>query len=926
MSDFRPPIGTTIKLNGSNYMLWSRAFLLFLGSQKKKSHVQTAPPATTDANYDTWYADDYSVMTWLLNSLEPAISQNIMYLDSAKAMWDALREMFFNDKNVSRVFELYEKLFSHTQDTQSVNDYFSTLKGLADEILVYHLLSCDATTRAKQWEEFMVAKFLSAFFVSPPGAQNPPRLIIQLCLLAVEVRMVDVAVDRDVAEVEDEGFMIDYVIIVVVRIMSLISVGRTAFAVSPGKSWMLDSGASTHITGTKSLLTSFSPSSLPYVRLADGNYSLVTGTGVVKPTTHITLDNVLFAPNFPDLQKKRTIGGGHERGGLYYLDTVSPVSPSALSAAVFPYQWHCRLGHPSSASLRSLVPVAMPSSVLHGDIPFSCLHPDKPLYHIPPRIFGYVTFFEFQPYFTHSQTKSTSQLYPTPLPAQTFVSPMSSAPPASLLQVYTRRHRPATTPEAPEIVPTVSCPLPQSSSPPASEDPPPSDELPIAIRKVIPTSYQEALKHPLWRAAMDEEMRTLLSRGTWILPVYQLDVKNAFLYGDLTPTVFMEQPPGYVAQGEDATKVCCLKKAIYGLKQSPKAWFDKFSSVLGTIGFKQCKSDHSVFVRHQASGIVILIVYVDDILISGSDVRGIEETKKYLQQHFVIKDLGRPKYFLGIEIAHENSGVSLSQQKYATDLLKETGLLGAKPVDTPMEVDPSVWDDSGEVLEDKAKYRRLVGKLIYLTVTRPDISFVVGLVSRFLDKPKQVHWDAAIRILQYVKKSPGNGLLFKKNVHLKIEGYSDADYAGSKPNRKSTSGYCTYLGGNPVTWRTKKQHIVARSSAEAEYRAMAHTATEMIGVKNLLGELGFTFNEPLPMHCDNHAAIYIANNPVFHERTKHIEVDCHFIRECVLNRTITTPFTSSSNQIADIFTKPLPVKRFSELCTKLDLINIYDPA
>ncbi|XP_047945657.1 secreted RxLR effector protein 161-like [Salvia hispanica] len=168
-----------------------------------------------------------------------------------------------------------------------------------------------------------------------------------------------------------------------------------------------------------------------------------------------------------------------------------------------------------------------------------------------------------------------------------------------------------------------------------------------------------------------------------------------------------------------------------------------------------------------------------------------------------------------------------------------------------MEVDPSVWDESGEFLEDKAKYRRLVGKLIYLTVTRPDISFAVGLVSRFLDKPKQVHWDAAIRILQYIKKSPGKGLLFKKNGHLNIEGYSDADYAGSKSDRKSTSGYCTYLGGNLITWRSKKQHTVARSSAEAEYRAMAHTVTEMIGVKNLLGELGFTFKEPLPMHCDN---------------------------------------------------------------------------
>ncbi|KAG6431871.1 hypothetical protein SASPL_103441 [Salvia splendens] len=586
MSDFRPPIGTTIKLNGSNYMLWSRAFLLFLGSQKKKSHVQTAPPATTDANYDTWCADDCSVMTWLLNSLEPAISQNIMCLDSAKAMWDALREMFFNDKNVSRVFELYEKLFSHTQDTQSVNDYFSTLKGLADEILVYHPLSCDATTRAKQWEEFMVAKFLSGLNAdlqplrdSLMASDDIPTLSNALSrVLRVSTgRTESTSFDNSAMSARGRGSYgglgrgqgrgrgrgrgfhdrlcdhcgrsnhesdkcwkkfgkpdwannIEFAAPSSSSTTTDASTSVAAFAVSPGKSWMLDSGASTHITGTKSLLTSFSPSSLPSVRLADGNYSPVTGTGVVKPTTHITLDNVLFAPNFPDLQTKRTIGGGHERGGLYYLDNVSHVSPSALSAAVSPYQWHCRLGHPSSASLRSLVPVAsvdfnyvartlmshmhvpkylwsdavltacflinrMPSSVLHGDIPFSCLHPDKPLYHIPPRIFGCTCF-------VHDLTPGLDKLSPR-----------------SIKCVYTRRRRPATAPEAPETVPTVSCPLQQSSSPPASENPPPSDELPIAIRKVIPTSYQEALKHPLWRAAMDEEMRALLSRVVLISTV-----------------------------------------------------------------------------------------------------------------------------------------------------------------------------------------------------------------------------------------------------------------------------------------------------------------------------------------------------------------------------------------------------------------------
>lgn len=325
-----------------------------MGSQKKKSRVQAAPPAPTDANYDTWCADDCSVMTWILNSLEPAISQNIMCLDTAKAMWDALREMFFNDKNISRVFELYEKLFSHTQDTQSVNDYFSTLKGLADEILVYHPLSCDATTRAKQWEEFMVAKFLSGLNADLQPLRDSLMASDTIPTLSNALsRVLRVSTGRTESTSFASSAMSargrgsyggrgrgqgrgrgrgrgfhdrlcdhcgrsnhesdkcwkkfgkpDWANNTEFTAPSSssttdASTSVAAFAVSPGKSWMLDSGASTHITGTKSLLTSFSPSSLPSVRLADGNYSPVTGTGVVKPTTHITLDNVLFAPNFP---------------------------------------------------------------------------------------------------------------------------------------------------------------------------------------------------------------------------------------------------------------------------------------------------------------------------------------------------------------------------------------------------------------------------------------------------------------------------------------------------------------------------------------------------------------------------------------------------------------------------------------------------
>ncbi|KAL0298830.1 UNVERIFIED_CONTAM: Retrovirus-related Pol polyprotein from transposon RE2 [Sesamum radiatum] len=195
-----------------------------------------------------------------------------------------------------------------------------------------------------------------------------------------------------------------------------------------------------------------------------------------------------------------------------------------------------------------------------------------------------------------------------------------------------------------------------------------------------------------------------------------------------------------------------------------------------------------------------------------------------------------------------------------------------------------------------------------------------------MDKPRSVHWEAALRILKYIKTSPGKGLLFKRHGYVKIEAYSDADYAGSKDDRKSTSGYCTYVGGNLVTWRSKKQTTVARSSAEAEYRAMAHTTSEILWLKNLLKELGFMYNDPVPMHCDNQAAIHIVSNPVFHERTKHIEDDCHFVREAILNQKICTPFTPSSEQRADIFTKALGSKQFKLLSNKLGMIYIFAPA
>ena len=413
--------------------------------------------------------------------------------------------------------------------------------------------------------------------------------------------------------------------------------------------------------------------------------------------------------------------------------------------------------------------------------------------------------------------------------------------------------------------------------------------------------------------------------ATYHWPLHQLDVKNAFLNGTLSEEVYMEQPPGFVAQGE-SSMVCKLKKSLYGLKQSSRAWFGRFSEVVVDFGLQRCGVDHSVFYRHSSAGRILLVVYVDDIVITGDDSKGIQELKLFLQKQFQTKDLGQLRYFLGIEVARSSEGICLSQRKYVLDLLSETGMLGSKPLDSPMDPNTKLLPDQGELLDDPGQYRRLVGKLNYLTVTRPDVAFAVSVISQFMDCPRKTHWDAVIRILRYLKGAPGRGLLYKDHGHIRVKGYTDADWAGSPGDRRSTTGYCVMVGGNLVSWKSKKQTVVARSSAESEYRAMAHTTCELVWVKHLLEELGFAPVTSMGLLCDNQAAVHIASNPVFHERTKHIEVDCHFVREKILQNCIHTVYVKSADQLADLFTKALGGIRVKYICNKLGAYDMYAPA
>ncbi|PHT26472.1 hypothetical protein CQW23_33919 [Capsicum baccatum] len=285
-----------------------------------------------------------------------------------------------------------------------------------------------------------------------------------------------------------------------------------------------------------------------------------------------------------------------------------------------------------------------------------------------------------------------------------------------------------------------------------------------------------------------------------------------------------------------------------------------------------------------------------------------------------MKDLGLLRYFLGIEVAQSKKGYLLSQTKYISDLFTRARLSDNRTVDTPLETNARYSPSDGVPLSDPSLYRTIVGSLVYLTVTRPDIAHAVHVVSQFVTAPTSVHWGAVLRILRYLRGTQFQNLLFPSTSSLELRAYSDADWDGDRNDRKSTTGFCVFLGDSLISWKSKKQDVVSRSSTEAEYRAMAVTTCEIIWLRWLLADMGVHISMPTPLHCDNKSAVQIAKNSVFHERTKHIEIDCHFTRHHLQLGTISLPFVPSSLQIADLFTKAQSASRFRFLCDKLSML------
>ncbi|GJX84979.1 ribonuclease H-like domain-containing protein [Tanacetum coccineum] len=413
-------------------------------------------------------------------------------------------------------------------------------------------------------------------------------------------------------------------------------------------------------------------------------------------------------------------------------------------------------------------------------------------------------------------------------------------------------------------------------------------------------------------------IRTVLSLAVsrdW--PIHQLDVKNAFLHGHLSETVYMHQPPGFVDPNKP-NYVCHLQRSLYGLKQAPRAWFQRFASYATRVGFQHSKTDSSLFVFHRGSDIAYLLLYVDDIILTASSSAFLQRIITSLHSEFAMTDLGSLNYFLGISAQRSATGLFLSQSKFAEEILERAHMQNCNPCRTPVDTESKLGSD-GDPVSDPTLYRSLAGALQYLTFTRPDLSYAVQQVCLYMHDPRDPHFTALKRILRYVRGTLDYGLQLHVSSTTQLTAYTDADWAGCPVTRRSTSGYCVFLGDNLLSWSAKRQVTLSRSSAEAEYRGVANVVAETAWIRNLLCELHTPLFTATLVYCDNVSAVYMSANPVQHQRTKHIEIDIHFVRDFVASGQVRVLHVPSRFQYADIFTKGLPTALFIEFRSSLNV-------
>ncbi|KAJ9561064.1 hypothetical protein OSB04_006224 [Centaurea solstitialis] len=404
------------------------------------------------------------------------------------------------------------------------------------------------------------------------------------------------------------------------------------------------------------------------------------------------------------------------------------------------------------------------------------------------------------------------------------------------------------------------------------------------------------------------------------MTVYQMDVKCAFLNGVLQEEVYVEQPEGFV-DPRFPNHVYILDKALYGLKQAPRAWYETLTDYLLGVGYKKGTIDPTLFLKRSSKDLIIVQIYVDDIIFASTKPEMCQEFENTMKSQFKMSMMGELTFFLGLQVRQRPDGIFINQAKYVQDLLKRFDFGGSNSAATPMPRNFQLTADTSGKPVDQKPYRAIIGSLLYLTASRPDIVFSTGVCARFQCDPRDSHLSAVKRILRYLKGTPDFGLWYPKDSGFELIAYTDSDHAGCKLNRKSTSGACQFLGDKLVSWSSRKQNCVSLSTAEAEYVAAACCCSQVLWMKTQLADFGYTMHR-IPIYCDSKSAIQITANPVQHSRTKHIDIRYHFIKDHVEKGNIELYFVESDYQLADLFTKPFDEKRHFFLLSKLGMLDL----
>ncbi|GJT90942.1 putative ribonuclease H-like domain-containing protein [Tanacetum coccineum] len=403
-----------------------------------------------------------------------------------------------------------------------------------------------------------------------------------------------------------------------------------------------------------------------------------------------------------------------------------------------------------------------------------------------------------------------------------------------------------------------------------------------------------------------EAIRIFLAFASYMgFIVYQMDVKSAFLYGKIDEEVYVSQPPGFL-DPKYPQKVYKVVKALYGLHQAPRAWYATLSTFLLKNGYRRGTIDKTLFIKKDKHDIILVQVYVDDIIFGSTKKSWCDEFEALMKSRFQMSSMGELTFFLGLQVKQKADGIFISQDKYVAEILKKFDFANVKTASTPIETQKPLVKDEEASDVDVHLYRSMIGSLMYLTASRPDIMFAVCACSRFQVTPKSSHLSAVKRIFRYLKGKPKLGLWYPRVSSFDLESYSDSDYAGANLDRKSTTGGCQFLGRRLISWQCKKQTIVATSTTEAEYVAAASCCGQVLWIQNQMLDYGFNFMNT-KIYIDNESTICIVKNPVYHSKTKHIAIRHHFIRDAYEKKLIQVLKIHTDDNVADLLTKAFDV-------------------